>query len=45
MRSAVAAWQLTFRVPTHRTLPRLISLSGHSPIQEAKAEALHCGTW
>jgi hypothetical protein len=36
----VAGRQLTFRVPTQRTLPPLISLSGHSPIHEANAEAL-----
>ena len=40
MRSAVAAQHLTFRVPTRNTLPPPISLSGHSPIREANAEAL-----
>ncbi|MCU1247249.1 MAG: hypothetical protein JWQ49_278 [Edaphobacter sp.] len=40
MRRAVAARHLTLRVPTQSTLPPLISLSGPSPIQEAKAEAL-----
>ena len=40
MRRAVAARQFTLRVPTHKTFPPLISLSGHRPIQEANAEAL-----
>src|SRR5215467_14733596 len=40
MRRAVAARQFTLRVAVHNTLPPLISLSGHNPIQEAKAEAL-----
>ena len=40
MRSAVAARQFTFRVPVHSTLPPLMSLSGHRPIHEAKADAL-----
>ena len=40
MRNAVAARHLTLRVPTQSTLPPLISLSGHNPLQEAKAEAL-----
>ena len=38
MRKAVAARQFTLRVPTHKTLPPLISLSGHRPIQDANAE-------
>ena len=40
MRSAVAARQLTFPVPTLNTLPPPISLSGHSPIQKANTQAL-----
>jgi hypothetical protein len=40
MRKANAARHFTFRVPTKRTFPPLMSLSGHSPMQEANAEAL-----
>jgi hypothetical protein len=40
MRKAVAARQFTLCVPAHNTVPPLISLSGHRPIQEANAEAL-----
>src|SRR4051794_25927128 len=40
MRGASAARHFTFRVPTKSTLPPLISLSGHNPIQDANAEAL-----
>jgi len=34
----VAARQLTLRVPTHKTFPPLISLSGHNPIQAKFSE-------
>jgi hypothetical protein len=40
MRNAVAARHFTFRVPTQRTFPPLMSLSGHKPIHEANADAL-----
>ncbi len=40
MRRAKAARLLTFRVFTDSTLPPLMLLSGHKPIQEANAAGL-----